>query len=84
MFQFLIDSLAAFVGGFLMRHAKDRKLSILVFFTFSFLLMLLLTFIGILISGNVEKDIILICVGISFACALIGTLIYNFYIRTHD
>ena len=81
MFQLLIDGLAAFVGSFLMQRAKDRKLSIKIFFTFSFLLMVLLTSVGILISGNLEKDIILICIGISFVCALLGSLIYNFYIR---
>lgn len=84
MIQLLIDGIASFLGGYLLAYAKKNNISIGIFFIYGFLLMLAVSFIAMLISGNFSIQIILLCLSISFVCALLGCLILKFSLRKHD
>jgi len=81
MIQLLIDGLASFIGGYLLGYAKKNNLSIKTFFVYGFLLMLTVSLLAILISGNFSVGIFLICFSISFICASMGCLILKFSLR---
>lgn len=81
MIQLIIDGLASFFGGYLMAYAKKNNLSIRAFFICGFLLMLAVSFLIIIISGDFSIPILLICLAISFVCALTGSLILKFNVR---
>jgi len=84
MIQLLIDGLASFIGGYLLGYAKKNNVSIRTFFIYAFLLMLIVSLLAILISGNFSIGILLLCLSISFVCALMGCLILKFSLRKHD
>ena len=77
MLQIIVESVAAFIGGYLTQLAQNKKISIFKLFLYSLFIMLFVCLIFALVSQNFSLDVILMTLSLSVLIAsLIALLVY--------